>query len=159
MDITKIRPVEDIPKLLNAVKKDVDGKLVFHGVFRHLKKNGELVYVDIQSNAIKFNSNRTNLVLAKDISERLNYLNALESQNAVLKEISWMQSHVVRAPLSRLMSLIDLIKRDHHLNEDEHKLLEHMLSSAYELDDIIRDISKKTEDASLHAKTNNSPFS
>lgn len=149
MDITKLRPVEDIPKLLIAVKNAENGIFYNHGVLRHLKKNGDIVYVDVQTSAIKYNAKSTNLVLAKDISDRINYLSAVENQNAVLKEISWMQSHVVRAPLSKLMSLIELIKLDKNISKEDKELLHYIMSSANELDEIIRDISKKTEMASL----------
>ena len=62
-----------------------------------------------------------------------------------MEEIAWMQSHVIRAPLARLMGIIDILQDDivHGVQKDE--LLTDMLNSAYELDNIIRNISGKTE--------------
>jgi hypothetical protein len=33
------------------------------------------------------------------------YVRAIEEQNLKLREITWIQSHVVRAPLSRILGL------------------------------------------------------
>jgi signal transduction histidine kinase len=56
-----------------------------------------------------------------------------------------MQSHLVRAPLARIMGITDLIQNDTVKNEIElHDLLKHLLNSADELDTIIKDISDKT---------------
>jgi hypothetical protein len=44
------------------------------------------------------------------ISETLKHINTIEVQNAKLKNIAWTQSHVVRAPLSRILGIIDLIE-------------------------------------------------
>jgi hypothetical protein len=49
-------------------------------------------------------------VQSNDISETLKHINTIEVQNAKLKNIAWTQSHVVRAPLSRILGIIDLIE-------------------------------------------------
>lgn len=61
-----------------------------------------------------------------------------------MKEIAWIQSHVVRAPLSRLMGLIMLLKEGIVSIEQQAECLEHILSSAFEIDQIVRDITQKT---------------
>jgi len=80
----------------------------------------------------------------QDITELNNYINTIEKHNRRLKEISWTQSHVVRAPLARIMGLIDLLQ-NHEDIEDKSYLLDNILSSARELDAIIRKISSKAE--------------
>jgi len=62
-----------------------------------------------------------------------------------LQEIAWMQSHVVRAPVARLMGIVDLIKNYTHSENEQNELLDHILISANELDGIIRDIADKTQ--------------
>lgn len=84
------------------------------------------------------------MVLATDITDRLNYIKAIENQNEKLKEIAWLQSHVVRAPVARLMSLVGLIKNYENTEEEQNELLDYILMSARELDDVIRSISNKT---------------
>jgi PAS domain S-box-containing protein len=107
------------------------------GEFRWLQSIGTNLLDDPAVKGIVINS--------KDITDSINYILAIEDQNARLKDIAWIQSHVVRAPLSRIMGLIEMIKNlptDRQLNSE---LLEHILSSAHELDRVIRDIVRKTE--------------
>jgi DNA-binding NtrC family response regulator len=79
----------------------------------------------------------------KTISDLREYINTIEDQNKKLREIAWMQSHVVRAPLSRMMMLIELIKSNSFDDSDNEELLNNVLISAAELDNVIRDISNK----------------
>jgi len=81
----------------------------------------------------------------QDITESRNYIKAIEEQNAKLKEIGWMQSHTVRAPLARIMGLVDLLHKYTPGDKDYQCLLDHLSSSAGELDQIIISIAKNTE--------------
>jgi PAS domain S-box-containing protein len=80
----------------------------------------------------------------RNISDRKNYIAAIENQNARLKEIAWKQSHVVRAPLSRIIGLVDLMKSSCE-SKDTDELLDYLSASADELDGIVREIVKNTE--------------
>lgn len=153
MTVRDIYPKEDIPILEERIKTtSASGSLYFRGIVRHKKKNGEIIDVDLQSNTIDFDNKKNQLVLANDITEKLNYISSIQSQNEKLKEIAWIQSHVVRAPIARMIGLIDLIKNfgDGEVNKSE--LIEHLLNSAHELDGIIRDITNKTESIELGNK-------
>ena len=84
-------------------------------------------------------------MLAHDITERLNYIRDIEENNERLQEIAWIQSHVVRAPLARLMGLIYAISDSVEDEKDYHQLYRLILKSANELDEIIRDIAVKAD--------------
>jgi PAS domain S-box-containing protein len=92
-----------------------------------------------------FPSDNGLLVYFRDITERLNYIKAIEEQNENLKEISWLQSHVIRAPLARIMGLIQLVKDPNQDDSEKQNALSYLLSSADELDEVIRTITDKTE--------------
>jgi len=119
--------------------------------YRFMKADGEYAYVEGNGYIIRDakGSGIRMIGVIRDITERLNYITAVEKQNEKLREIAWMQSHVVRAPLTKIIGLADLIKDFPNNDEEENQLLEHLLTCAYELDDIIRDISKKTEHIDL----------
>jgi PAS domain S-box-containing protein len=85
------------------------------------------------------------IAIGHDVTDRLRYISEIEERNHKLQEIAWMQSHVIRAPLARLMGLIDLIRNYQHSDTEKNELLDHVLTSAHALDEIIRDISSKTE--------------
>lgn len=61
-----------------------------------------------------------------------------------LQEIAWMQSHVVRAPLARLMGLVDILNQEYVNKGLKNELLDHIVNTAHELDKVVRDISDKT---------------
>jgi len=79
----------------------------------------------------------------QDITEIHNYIETIERHNDRLKDIAWTQSHVVRAPLARIMGLIDSLENFEDL-DDQAQLLSHIITSARELDVIIRKINSKT---------------
>ncbi len=79
-------------------------------------------------------------------NERLkSAINSIETQNLKLKEIAWIQSHIVRAPLARMLGIINLIRNYSIPREELTTLLMSLEASGKELDEIIRDIVKKTE--------------
>ncbi|MEJ6982264.1 hypothetical protein WG906_17495 [Pedobacter sp. P351] len=83
-----------------------------------------------------------------DITDRMNYIQAIENQNSRLKEIAWIQSHLVRAPVARIMGLIELIK-NYKDSIDETELLNHIYDSTHELDQLIKEIVDKTQKIDL----------
>jgi PAS domain S-box-containing protein len=109
-------------------------------------KSGKWIDAEINCNLLLFNGIKAEVVLAKDVTERLTHLNIIQEQNRRLKDIAFEQSHVVRAPLSRMMGLIDLIKTTQISPKEELiQLLEYIERSAHEIDYIIREIVRKTE--------------
>ena len=93
------------------------------------------------------NGNPTRIIGSmQDITERKKYLIAIENHNKRLKEIAWTQSHVVRAPLAKVMGLVDLLLNYKNDLENVDELLKNILNSAHELDSIIRQIAVQTEE-------------
>lgn len=80
----------------------------------------------------------------QDVTERLTYISNMEQENKYLKEISWMQSHVVRAPLARIMGLSELLTYNEGKITNK-ELLAHLTDSAHELDQIISSILAETD--------------
>ncbi|HSI78369.1 MAG TPA: response regulator [Lunatimonas sp.] len=125
----------------------------FQGLFKHRKKSGEIIDVDIRSNTIFFNGRKATVILANDVTEKLRHTRIIEDQNKRLKEIAWTQSHIVRAPLSRMLGLIDLIKNNIIPSEEFDEFLGHLENSALEIDVIIRKIVRKTEELGMDQKS------
>ncbi len=82
----------------------------------------------------------------QDITVIHNYIETIERHNDRLKDIAWTQSHVVRAPLARIMGLIDSLENFEDM-DDQAQLLTHILTSARELDGIIKKINSKTDES------------
>lgn len=81
-------------------------------------------------------------VYFRNVTDKKKYIREIENQNIQLMEIGWIQSHEVRAPLARIMGLISLVKDE---KVDLSFLLDNIVTSAHELDGLIRRIVKKTE--------------
>jgi len=106
----------------------------------------QLLEVEMIATPITYQSEAAFLIILVDISERKRHERAIEAQNAVLKEISWLQSHKVRAPLARMLGLIQLLEISSPqfpspLSEAE--ILQAVVKSAHELDQFIHEISDK----------------
>jgi PAS domain S-box-containing protein len=119
---------------------------------RILRKNGTTLWCEILGSLTVYNGAPALIGTTINITERkkltlelLNHVNEIEEQNQKLRNIAWIQSHMVRAPLARLMSLVDLFKNQDKKNKvlEEHLLLDYIVFSTKELDDIIKNISDK----------------
>lgn len=145
MGLKDIRPVEEIP---NMKKGLAEGRLhpnePVQRVMIHRKKNGRLMNVEIQIAPVQYKGSSANVVIANDVTERFKYIKAIEAQNEKLKEISWIQSHIVRAPLSRILGLIPLITSLCENAEERDMMLHYLLTSANELDEVITNITDKS---------------
>jgi len=146
MTLKDIRPENEIPQMEQVIAADKQAQGTHSArLLIHKKRSGELRNVEIQTAPIVYKGIRSRIVIANDVTERLDYIKAIEDQNEKLKEISWIQSHMVRAPLSRIMGLVPLIAEAHECeNGIFDEVLDYILASAKELDEIIMDITIKT---------------
>lgn len=145
MTIKDIRPAEDMPLLISILERHrLQHQFTMQGTVTHHKKNGEKILVEIQSNDIEFKGKKARVIIASDITDRVNYIKAIELQNEKLKEISWMQSHVIRAPLARLMGLMPFLDEIDPNPLELEQIKEYIKLSIIELDEVIRNITNKT---------------
>lgn len=145
MTIKDIRPKEDIAKLEKAIDLIRKHKKLFsNGIFRHKKKDGTILYVEIVSNIIYIDKIKYSLVVANEITETLNYIEAIENQNSKLQEIAFSHSHIIRAPLTNIMGILNLIKEMDLKNPESAELLEHLFTSCNQLDEKISEVVEKS---------------
>lgn len=95
-----------------------------------------------------------NHALEERVRERTEVLlhinDAITSQNERLRELSWIQSHVIRAPLARFMSIVDLLLQKGTVNAEERDLLlQQSWESAQELNELIQSINNLSKEAQL----------
>lgn len=69
---------------------------------------------------------------------RNNYVKQIEIQNEKLKNIAWTQSHIVRAPLARMLGIMNIIETNNENLDDTLMWLKHLRDSANELDGVIQ---------------------
>ncbi len=129
---------EGYTELRNAVieKRGTKVELV------NLTKDGRTYYVGVNLTPVFGESGEVIrwISIHRDVSDYRRYLSEIEEKNKRLMDISWIQSHVVRTPLARIMSITALLEGCN--DELERKeLLEYLMHSANELDSIIRAIA------------------
>lgn len=147
LTLKDIRPEEDILLLERAIEKVRKGEedITRKNIFRHKRKDGSIIMVEISSRLIKYNDKKAEVVLVSDITEKLSHIESIKEQNFKLKEIAWMQSHVVRAPVARLMSIIDVLKSAYLTLDEKEQMLNQIVIASNEIDQVVKDIVKKAE--------------
>ncbi|ARS35693.1 PAS domain-containing protein [Pontibacter actiniarum] len=79
------------------------------------------------------------LLLKRNKAEEDNKL-----KSKVLREVSFDQSHLVRAPLANILGLVAILERTIHKDHEAHRLVTMLQQSASKLDNQIRSIVNKT---------------
>jgi PAS domain S-box-containing protein len=82
LNIRDIRPVDDLPLIDEISQSEQTYGQSHQCVWRHLKKNGELMYMDVRGEIIDYKGRRASLTIAQDITETKYYheLDTLEKQ-------------------------------------------------------------------------------
>lgn len=114
------------------------------GETTHRKKSGDEFDVEIFSSLLQINGRQVVHEIVEDISERKHYLNTIEKQNEIFRDIAWTQSHIVRAPLARLMGLVEILQSEDFDIMPKEMLVQEIKNSAGELDGVVKEISEKT---------------
>lgn len=86
LTIKDIRPADDVVALLENVEKVTHG-LDVAGCWRHQKKDGSLIFVDITSHTLTFDNRAAELVMAQDITKRRQIEGELIVQKELLEKI------------------------------------------------------------------------
>lgn len=82
-------------------------------------------------------------VTERDITEMKKHLETIENQNRKFMDISWTQSHLVRAPLANIIGIAALLRSSSSCPEKD-ELIDHLESSALKLDEVVRKITDLT---------------
>lgn len=137
-------PETDIHEI-RRLKEAIENKVPCEIEVINYTKQGKEYWVS-QSNAPIADATGTVthwISIQRDITQNRKHLQEIEDQNRKFKEIAWIQSHLVRAPLARVMGLVDLLK-NFVPGDDKDELLVHLTNSAKELDAIIINIADNT---------------
>ncbi|NKI25826.1 PAS domain S-box protein [Arenibacter sp. 6A1] len=157
---------EDSKTIMESLEKALHDPKInkWEAEYRFQKADGNYAYVlekgiiirNRKGKAVRMVGVMSDITYRKNYEESLKKLNRelkkhslnIENQNKVLRDITWTQSHVVRAPVARLIGIVDLFKEDMLDAKEKEEMLDHILATTQEIDEIISDIVKKSESLS-----------
>lgn len=127
--------------------------------FRFLKAGGEIAYVHHRGIFIRNAEGIATRAIGtmSDVSDIMRHARKIEQQNDILKEITWMQSHVVRAPAAKLQGFLELLRDEMPPDTEAATTLGFIENAAKELDTIITDIIIKSEQVNSKTSDGNLP--
>jgi len=159
MTIKDIRPLEDIPALMDNISQQTEG-LDETAQGRHRKKDGAVIDVEITSHELMWLGRRASLVLINDVTVRKRFeseirqLNAeleervekrtaeLEAANKELEAFSYSISHDLRSPLRTIDGFSQALVEDYseQLPKEGQRYLQTIREGAQRMGVLIDDL-------------------
>ncbi|RAJ90699.1 PAS domain S-box-containing protein [Larkinella arboricola] len=142
---------EDVNRVAETVDDSIQNKIprwtseyrfrCADGSYKHVFDRGFLIFDDPTGQPVRM------IGALQDITEKVAYTKAVEAHNVQLREIAWTQAHLVRAPLARILGLIPLLTDPENDEHTRQTALSYLLTSAQDLDEIIKEIINKSYEA------------
>lgn len=160
MTIEEIRPCEELPALRADITKPQPRLAHNSRLWKHRKKDGTIILVEITSHDLTLDGRRGRLVLANDVTARVHAeaeirrLNEsledrirertaqLEAANKELESFSYSVSHDLRAPLRHVQGYVAMLERTTggQLSEKAQRYLKIINAAGVEMGQLIDDL-------------------
>jgi PAS domain S-box-containing protein len=159
MTIKNIRSSEDVPALLKTTAQDRPG-LANAGLWRHRKKDGGVIDVEVTSYGLMFDGKRAQLVLAFDVTEKLKVQEALRekmdelaamtqqmwqaSKLATVGELAASVAHELNNPLATVSLRVEGLMQQLTHDKEKHRSLEIVISEVERMASLVTNLLQFT---------------
>jgi PAS domain S-box-containing protein len=132
---------------VDDLSMDIETPIFNQEQFIALTKTKQKIDILLSSNSFFTQSIQSYMFIIQDITNEKQKEDLIAIQNNKLRDIAWYQSHIIRAPLARIMGLVALLEnKNFDVDTDERDIFYNaILDSSNELDKVIHDIVKRTE--------------
>lgn len=122
MTIKNVRPSEDVPALLIKTAAGIEGPILT-SPWRHKKKDGSVIYVEITSHPLLFGGKRARLAIATDVTERKLLDEEQKRMHASIQQsaIEWRQTF---SAIDFPVLIVDLEGRIRRVNKAAQEIAE-----------------------------------
>ena len=95
IDTKDLQPQEQMPRFRERLAREKSGDVIEEVNWKHVKKNGELIYVDLKSSSINYNGTSARLVVAHDVTPKVLIEEELRKSNERYTYVSKATSDAV----------------------------------------------------------------
>ncbi len=125
-------------RLKEAVIKEQNAELA-HKQVKMIAQNEKLFRQKKEIEALKNNLEK---IIAQRTKELQQTLDDLTKQNQDLSQVSFIISHNLRAPVARILGLLNIFNERKYEDEDNKQIISLLRKTATDLDTVIRDLTK-----------------
>jgi PAS domain S-box-containing protein len=159
MTIKNIRSSEEVPALLKTTRQDGPG-LSNSGVWRHRKKDGSIIDVEVSSYGLTFDGKRAQLVLAIDVTEKLKVQEVLRekidelaamtqqmwqaSKLATVGELAASVAHELNNPLATVSLRVENLMQQLVEDKEKYRSLEIIISEVERMASLVTNLLQFT---------------
>jgi len=140
MTLRDIRAPVEIPKL-EASLKNLPPGLKRPSIWRHRKKDGSEIRVEIFNYGIDFHGRPARLVLVNDVTERQRHEEALQetARLSALAETASMFAHEIANPLNGISTILQMLLLDKQTKEQSREMVQDALKEITRLSGLLQE--------------------
>lgn len=104
-----------------------------------LPPNSQQSFFEVYANGFEFRDKKQTVVMFSDITNHIESSRVIQEHLDTLREVAYVQSHVIRSSLTKILGLANILLTDEHITAVErHLCLLHLTESGEELDAVIQ---------------------